>query len=247
MGFFEELRAGIGSIGNKGEGKTPELDDILTWVSDLNEIDNEPFDGPLEIIPGSRNKVFEIYGRAPKDKNPAHVAKWPKAKMTTAKNLPGSWNSGKGKLFMLAYMEDYLREALRRCDSLDVLNSIERMGCYSHRHIRHNTANPLSYHSWGAAVDINPKDNKAISKKKQQVAPPFSKQYLKVWPNHLQLKVVRAFQSVGFAWGGDWGKTDWYEWVKKHGIGWDADNIQWPDDWRRVTFFDPMHFELIRR
>jgi len=247
MGFFEDLKRRIADVRRPGsnEVKKDVLEENDDSTSDEQEI-LQVFDGPLKRFPSNRSEVYEMYGRAPKDSNPAHK-KWPRAKMMIAKNLPGNWNHESHRLYVLAFIEPYLREALSRCEMLNVLNAINTLGCYNHRNIRHRKNGPLSYHSWGAAVDINSRQNKALHRSRKQLAPPFSKQYLDVYPNHIPFKLVRAFKSVGFSWGGDWGHDDWLVLVDDEGIGWDADKIKWPSDWKDVSYYDPMHFELISR
>lgn len=259
MGFFEELRRRLDAFNEIG--KCVEDDVVDNERIALEELLQLPdFVGPLESIPKNRSQVYSIYGRAPKDRNPAHT-KFPKAKLTSVRNLPGKWNSNSGKLYTLAYMEEYLREALSRCERLGVIDEVWKLGSYNHRHVRHNTNNPLSYHSWGAAIDVNPPDNFATSITKETIWPPFSKQCLERYPNHLSLQAVMAFKSVGFSWGGDWGRDDWYSCVKLYGIGWDAEDLsmvevigqgrvrkfKWPEEWNTMTFYDPMHFELLQR
>jgi hypothetical protein len=121
--------------------------------------------------------------------------------MTTAKNLPGSWNNSSGKLYMHKLFEPYLREALRRCRATNTLDEIVTMGCYNFRHQRHDKARPLSYHSWGIAVDINSLRNKAVN----IAAPrPWGPQWMEIWPLGVSEGLVAAFESVGFSWGGRW-------------------------------------------
>ena len=91
------------------------------------------------------------------------------------------------------------------------------------RHQRHDPSRPLSIHSWGAAIDINPKDGRGRYFKRGITPPLWGNSWYDHWPNSLHQDFVEAFQSVGFRWGGDWdgdGQTDDH------------------------TFIDPMHFEL---
>jgi len=246
MGFFEELRAKLESIKN---GKQKPTEEPPTFVEQIGNVCSEPFFGPLKAIPRNRTEVYEIYGRAEKDTNSAHKT-FPKAKMTIAENLPGSWNNNKPRLYMLGFMEDYLREALSRCKRLDVLDYITRMGCYNHRHIQYDSSMPLSYHSWGAAVDINSDDNGLIYFSKKPIGPPFSKQWYAVYPKSVPFALVKAFQSVGFTWGGDFNAANesWTENVWKSGDRYDAgdDPSKWPKWWTSKRYTDPMHFELIK-
>lgn len=205
------------------------------------------FEGPLDKFPQNRVEVYEIYGRPSKgvDKTKftggMDCSKFPKAKMHVAENLPGNWNS-KPRLYMLSCMEAYFREALRRCDELGVLDYITKIGCYNHRNINFDSNKPLSYHSWGSAVDINGGSNKI---KRGKIPPPFSRQWIELYPNGVPFQLVLAFKSVGFTWGGDWNNESWIEWIRMFGIGYDApDDNNWPKGWKGFGYTDPMHFEL---
>lgn len=167
-----------------------------------------------------------------------------------------------------------------------VISAIHSMGAYNHRAIRHKKGNELSYHSWPIAVDINYIDNRAvtyfprwqrrsvraINSQRQtlwvQCDPhladrgpvsdvlPFSKQYFQVFPNSIPYAVVMTFKSVGFAWGGDWGRSGWQNLVRKFGIKYDQEdpNINQTkeyrealNEWKSQRFYDGMHFELVMR
>lgn len=180
--------------------------------SDLRVL-HSSFSGPMERIPQNRAEVYQIYG------DPGTVAK-PKGafkkRLVVARDLPGLWNKGSGRLYVHELMEPYLREALRRCELVGCLDEITKMGCYVLRHQRHDAKRPLSYHSWGIAVDINPEQNRA----KRLLAPvtPHCGAWRDLWPEGVSQRLVDAFKSVGFSWGGDW-----------------------------QGFVDPMHFELVMR
>jgi hypothetical protein len=168
-------------------------------------LDAEPadYDHPYQI-PTNRKEVIEIYGDCGQTKL---GPKWEKQNMTLVKNLPGSWNKGKGRMYCHKKMAPALQEALRRCEAYGVLDYIERMGCFKWRHIQHNPKKPLSYHSWGIAVDINPPDNK-LKRYKQGAAPkPWSDKWWATWPKGVPEKLVQAFEESGFTWGGRWTRT----------------------------------------
>jgi len=149
------------------------------------------------IVPNSRSTAKIIYG------DPGKLGKknFQRRHMTIAKNLPGTWNNGKGRLFVHKKAEDALRKALDLCKKYEVLNEISRLGCYNHRHMRHNSNLPLSYHAFGVALDINPEYNIAT---KENVMNPFSYVWKEHWPDGVSLDLVSCFKEAGFSWGGDW-------------------------------------------
>ena len=66
-------------------------------------------------------------------------------------------------------------------------------------------------------------------------------------PAGIPYELVKAFCSVGFSWGGDWGNNGWIDLVEKLGIGWD-ERVNLPGDWGSAKrYVDPMHFELTSR
>lgn len=69
-------------------------------------------------------------------------------------------------------------------------------GCYVPRHKSWNPRRGLSLHSWGIAIDINPKLYPYGSASK---------------PSD---ELISAFEKCGFAWGGDWRTPDpmHFEW-----------------------------------
>jgi hypothetical protein len=260
MSFLDRIRASLASNKVRGTTKTEadhieieHVEEPSVAETDVDpyrnppsneEIWSRPFKTDLPRLPKDRQEVYEIYGRPPEQPKTDSIAKYKVAKLSTVKGLPGRWNDSSGKLYVLEYLAPYLREALDRSGKLGVLNYILKMGAYNYRPIRHSPGAPLSFHSWAAAVDINSSDNKAVTKKGSFPAP-FSKGWMKFYPHGVPYELVRCFTSVGFAWGGDWGYNGWVDVVKKHGVGYD-DSLA-PADWKKVTFVDPMHFELIDR
>lgn len=59
---------------------------------------------------------------------------------------------------------------------------------YVPRHINWDTSKPLSYHSWGIAVDFDPSDNPRQGTGTVELHPAF----------------VQAFTDAGWSWGGNW-------------------------------------------
>jgi hypothetical protein len=163
------------------------------------EVELGPFDGPLDALPANRTAVYRTFG------NPG-VGKtdklWERAHMVGAKDLPGTWNKGWNKLYVHRLAEPYLREALRRCVVLGCIDEIRSLGAFSFRHQRHDPGRPLSYHSWGIAIDINAADNGGWYAK--DPPDPWSPAWRAHYPQGLSSAVVRAFESCGWRWGGRW-------------------------------------------
>ncbi len=137
---------------------------------------------------------------------------WERANMVVARDLPrGRW-SKTGRLYCHRLVEDRIREALERCEELGVLDYITRFGCFNFRRIRHDTLakaaaekrplRPLSRHSWGAAVDVNAEDNAGWEVRSPPV--PWSPAWRAKFPRGVPEALVRAFESVGWTWGGRW-------------------------------------------
>jgi len=122
-------------------------------------------------------------------------------------------------------VEPYMREAFRR-SFVVAPTYIKTAGAYVFRHMRHDDSMPLSLHSWGCAVDIESDKNKGVSFKRGTAPKAWSAEWYKVWPQSIPEVIVRAFQSCGFAWGGDW----------------DEDGLSEDE-----TFLDPMHMEFVAR
>lgn len=170
------------------------------------------FDGPIDI-PENRVEAYETFG----DPGIGKVdRRWERKTMRVATGLPGSWNSGRGRLYIHRLAEPYLREALRRCAVAGVLDEIERLGCFNFRHQRHDPSRPLSYHAFGVAVDLNSSENAAKRFSPGTAPKPFSVGWAELYPDGLSERLVRCFESTGWMWGGRW-----------------------------KTFVDPMHFQLV--
>jgi len=174
-------------------GEPPDPNTARYDVGDL-----EPFVGPFRM-PQHRRDAYRVFG------NPG-VGKvdprWERANMIVARDLPGDWNAGKNRLYIHKLAEPHLREALRVCDLYGVIGDIETIGCFNFRHQRHDPARPLSYHSFGIAVDINPMFNRPIG---QEIGPaPFTEKWMEIWPEGVSRELVAAFKHAGWSWGGKW-------------------------------------------
>jgi hypothetical protein len=160
----------------------------------------KPFSGPLDRLPRNRKEVYEIFG------NPGSGTvdkKWKKENIRTYRDLPGIPRKWYFQFHKLA--EPNLREGLRRAQIAAPDYVITRAGGFVFRHIRHDSSRPLSKHSWGIAIDNNPKQNSAKYFRPRGTAPEmWGEEWLKIWPEGVTQAWVEAMQSAGFVWGGNW-------------------------------------------
>jgi hypothetical protein len=184
------------------------------YPDDPDPVAPEPaFEHTIEI-PRDRAGVYRVYGNPGSGKvDPA----WERRSLTVATKLAGRWNGGKGRLYCHRLAEPYVREALARAERAGVIGEITRLGCFNFRHQRHDPTRPLSYHSWGIALDLDPARNggRTLASKLE----PWSAGWRAEWPDGLTEPLVAAFEGIGWRWGGRW--------------------------FGRDRFVDPMHFELV--
>jgi hypothetical protein len=86
-----------------------------------------------------------------------------------------------------------LRAALTEVVKLGLASKIHRSeycGCYVPRYIGHDPAQGLSFHTWGAAVDLNVPGNQRGT------------------VGTIDRRIVQIFARWGFEWGGTWRYTD---------------------------------------
>jgi hypothetical protein len=203
----ESLRAGEASHGEP---------------ADQADFSDGGFDGPLSAIPTSRREVYDIFGNPGSGKVDK---RWRKENIVTVRDLPGVPSKWHFQVHRLA--EPYVREALRRAQ-VESDYRIERAACFVFRHIQHNPAKPLSLHSWGIAFDVDPSRNSAKRMSRGSGPAPWDDEWNDLWPDGLDEGFVRAVESVGFTWGGVWGRS----------------GSDFADRATHASYFDPMHFEL---
>jgi hypothetical protein len=185
-----------------------------------------PWNGPLENQPTNRSEVYAMFGspggvKLDLDWKKRNIIELHQKYGTRLPGVPSKWYVQVHRL-----IEPYLREGLRRAMVAAPEYKIERIGSFNFRHLRHDPKRPLSMHSWGIAVDIDPQWNFSKTFPKGKAPKAWSPEYMAIWPNGVPRAFVEAMTSCGFAWGSDW----------------DEDGAT--DD---HTYLDPMHFEWIAR
>ncbi len=176
----------------------------------------QPFDGPEAKRPANRADEHKLFGN-PSSSDPMKPSPaWERANLIEChgKNaMPGAVARFYFKTHRI--VEPYAREAFRRCEEA-APGYVERAASYVYRRIRHRASGPLSYHAYGAAIDINSDDNRAREFEPGHYVEPWSPAWLKLWPHGMPPVIVEAFESCGFSWGGRWkGYCDpmHFEWV----------------------------------
>jgi len=180
-----------------------------------------PWDGPESKQPVTRADIYEMFGNPGVGK--ADSA-WVKNNIVGAE-IPGLPK----KIWVNKRIEPYLREAVRRV--LLARPDFKIVSCAAHvfRHTRHDPKLPLSYHSWGIAVDFNPDENFGKEFPKGKAPELWSSAYNSVWPpgpRVVDQVVIDAMASCGFASGVDWNE--------------DGSSLD-------TSYFDVMHFEWVAR
>lgn len=189
------------------------------------------WDGPEATQPRSYAEVEREF-LVPADHHKAENGRWRASSIVECHGdgnhprLPGV--PAKWYVKIHRRVEPYLREALRRAAISAPGYTIERLGGYVWRTIRHRPGAPLSPHALGIAVDIDPARNPGVDMKRGTIPPAFSEAWFKRWPGSVPAAFVQAFTSCGFAWGGDWDEDGdsqdnlWmdlmhWEWVARDG------------------------------
>jgi hypothetical protein len=171
------------------------------------------FTGPLDRFPVDRTDVYRIFGNPGTGKVDP---KWFKANIVEFQGkraIPGIPPRWYFQCHRLA--EPYVREGFRRFRLTGSDYVVERVGGFNFRHQRNDPSRPLSYHSWGIAIDINSSANAGWYVKSPPE--PWSDEWTAHYPRGVPKELVRAFESVGWKWGGRWS-----------------------------GYCDPQHFELVR-
>jgi len=206
-----QLTHGLAADGYFGPNTQQSVTAAMTPPPYAPSTEWEPWDGPLARQPKNRTQVYEMFGNPGSGTvNPA----WQAAniiELHDLNKLPGVPSKWYVKLHK--DIEPYAREGLRRAQ-ISSKYEIVRFGGFVFRHVQYNSKNPLSYHSWGIAFDVDADRNYAKTFAAGTKPVPWSPEWMKIWPSGVDQAFVHALASCGFTWGGSWS-----------------------------TFVDPMHFE----
>jgi len=173
--------------------------------------------GELEKIPAGLREREEVYGQPNVSISTGNRFKVSRAFAKNLGTIPAhTFTQYSNRIYCHLLVHPYVKEAMRRAFEVCPLWRPRKIGCFNPRRMRHskNPRVPLSDHTWAIAFDIDPKQNRAWSRKKHPDRPqPFTEN----WSDFSDIPegVILAWESVGFEWGGRW-----------------------------KTFCDPMHFSL---
>ena len=160
-----------------------------------------PWDGPLTAQPRTRREVYDFFGNpgtAQVDQDWEHKNI---VELHGDNRLPGVPERWYVKVHKL--VEPYVREGLRRAQ-ISSPYRIDRFAGFVFRHQRYDNSRPLSYHSWGIAVDVDGGDRNTARTFKGNYPKPWSSEWMTIWPHGVDQPFVEAMESCGFHWGGRW-------------------------------------------
>lgn len=191
------------------------ITDMLDWADDAaDEIArvaaSVSFKGPLPHLPRTRADLTTMFG------SPGTLTldkAWERANIVDCHGTSGDHPSMPGvpaKWYFRTHRlaEPYFREALRRAQEAAPDYRMERASSFNFRHQRHDPKRPLSAHSWGVAIDVDPALNFARTFTRGTRPAPWSPEWMKIWPKGLPRAFVEAMTSIGLTWGGWWLECD---------------------------------------
>ena len=190
---------GLGADGMCGKATQASISTLIIDRTEPPPAKWPKFDGPLTAQPKNRSEVYKIFG----DPGSSAVdGAWQKANIVTVRDLPGVPSKWYFETHRLT--EPYAREGLRRAKLACPDYQIARAASFVFRHMRHDPSMPLSYHSWGIAIDIDSDLNFSKTFAAGKTPAPWSPEWKAIWPKGLPQPFVEAMKSVGWQWGGDW-------------------------------------------
>jgi hypothetical protein len=167
-----------------------ELQNALGREASVTDLTDEPSSGvyAAQLVGGSvADAVGSFSYRWFRDGSVEPDAAWVGASITTDE-VPIL-----GQVTCHRVMIPQLRAALQEVADTGLASAIDPAdfgGCYSPRFIGRDPDRGLSLHTWGIAVDLNVSGNHVGT------------------PGTIDPRVVRIFESWGFAWGGRWSVPD---------------------------------------
>lgn len=183
------------------------IDDDQPLTPGEDNLDEWPeFDGGLKSIPVGLSGRDRIYGRPIISIGASGRFKVDRSFARRLSTIPASeFRNYSRRIYCHKKIHAYFIEAMRRSFEVCPAWRPKKIGCFNPRRMRHSKDPrvPFSDHTYGIAVDIDPGQNRAFSRKKYPDRP---KPFEDGWEQYSSIprSVVEIWEDLGWDWGGRW-------------------------------------------